>query len=112
MEKEPELVQVHQVYKEKDGELEVIPFFVDFASAMVSFAPVGRSSEDRAKTSDFLKRFDLLGPVSSMAEKQLKREDNPPKEENNALSLVEVNKAVRAAKAEEPRSVLAHPKAK
>lgn len=65
-----EMVAVGQVYKERDGDLEVIPFHFDFGSAVVSFAPVGRSAEDKLSSREFLKRFEHFGAVSSMAEKQ------------------------------------------
>lgn len=62
------------VYKEDNGDLEVVPFFVDLHSAHVRFAPVGRAAEDNMRTSDFLNRFKYVGPVSSMAEKQVAKD--------------------------------------
>lgn len=63
------------VYKEDNSSTEVIPYYVDFANATVNFAPVGRATEDRMRTSDFLNRFTYVGPVSSMAEEQVSNED-------------------------------------
>jgi hypothetical protein len=70
-----EAIIVGDVYKEENGTLEVIPFFVDFGAAQVRFSPVGRASEDLMRTSDFLGRFEHVGPVtsSSLAEKQVER---------------------------------------
>lgn len=65
-----ESIIVGHVYKDKDEDIEVIPFFLDLANSRVKFAPVGRSSEEETRMSDFLKRFNYLGEVSSMAEKQ------------------------------------------
>lgn len=61
-------IVVGDVYKEKNGDLEVIPFFVDIHSAHVKFAPVGRATEDNMRTSDFLNRFEYFGPVSARAQ--------------------------------------------
>ena len=58
---ESAVVSEGQVYKERDSDLEVIPFFVDLAASSVQFAPVGRSAEDRASIDDFNKRFELVG---------------------------------------------------
>lgn len=75
-----EAIVVGHVYREKNGGgLEVIPFFVDFAAAQVRFAPVGRATEDLMRTSDFLGRFEYLGPVASVAEEQKER---PAKKED------------------------------
>lgn len=65
---------VGHVYKENNSAQEVIPFFVDVASAQVRFAPVGRSTEDTMRTSDFLNRFTYAGPVSERAEDQKSNE--------------------------------------
>lgn len=67
-------IVVGHVYKEDNSEVEVIPYFVDFAAARVNFAGVGRSNEDQMRTSDFLNRFKYVGPVSSQAEKQVSNE--------------------------------------
>lgn len=67
-------IVVGHVYKEDNGDQEVIPYFVDFASARVNFAGVGRSNEDQMRTSDFLNRFTHVGPVSERAEKQVSNE--------------------------------------
>ncbi len=66
-----EVITVGNVYQEKDGDAEVIPFFVDFGAARVLFAPVGRASEENVSTSDFVKRFKDTGSAdSSLAEKK------------------------------------------
>lgn len=65
---------VGEVYKNKANAQEVIPYFLDFAGASVQYSPVGRSSEGRLSTVDFLGQFDYVGPVSSMAEKQVSNE--------------------------------------
>ncbi len=65
------VITVGNVYQEKDGDAEVIPFFVDFGAARVLFAPVGRASEENVSTSDFVKRFKDTGSAdSSLAEKK------------------------------------------
>jgi hypothetical protein len=46
------------LYREKNGTQEVVPFFVDFATARVRFSPVGRSSEDEMRMGEFLNRFE------------------------------------------------------
>lgn len=77
-------VKVGHVYKEKGAEgdntvlQEVIPYFVDPHVAQVQFSNVGRSNEERMRTSDFLNRFEHIGEVnaSSVAEKQVERPDN------------------------------------
>lgn len=71
-----EAIIVGDVYKEDGTDREVIPFFVDFAAARVRIAPVGRASEDIMRTSDFINRFNHVGPVSSLAEKQVERPSN------------------------------------
>lgn len=68
-----EMIAVRQVYREKDGDLEVTPFFVDFASARVRFSPLGRAREDEMRTSDFLNRFELVGQ-SRLAEKPARKD--------------------------------------
>lgn len=68
-------IVVGHVYKEDGSDAEVIPYFVDFGSARVNFAGVGRSNEDQMRTSDFLNRFKYVGPVSSQAEEQVSNED-------------------------------------
>lgn len=55
-----EMVEVGGIYKEKNGDLEVSPFFVDLASAQVRFAPLGRATEDQMRSSDFLNRFERV----------------------------------------------------
>lgn len=70
-----ENIVVGEVYKAKSGEAEVIPYFLDFSAARVNFANVGRSNEENASTSDFLERFEHVGPVSSRAEDQVSNED-------------------------------------
>jgi hypothetical protein len=65
-----EAIRTGHVYKEDNDGMEVIPFHVDLGTAQVRFAPVGRSSEDLMRTSDFLNRFTYVGPQSSLAEKQ------------------------------------------
>jgi hypothetical protein len=61
-------VLVGMVYREKNGKMEVIPFNVDFTTAMVQFAEVGKSREDRMRSSDFLNRFVLQGTPASVSE--------------------------------------------
>lgn len=67
-------IVVGHVYKESNSDAEVIPYFVDVASARVNFAGVGRSNEEQMRTSDFLNRYDYVGEVSSIAEKQVSNE--------------------------------------
>lgn len=63
-----ETVIVGHVYVENDGNVEVIPFHVDFGSSTVSFAQVGRSSEEKMLSSDFLKVYKYAGQFSSLSE--------------------------------------------
>lgn len=72
-----------QVYRAKDGGREVIPFFVDRAAARVRFAPVGRSSEETMRTSEFADAFEHVGPRSSLAEEQKDVEEQ--RKENREL---------------------------
>lgn len=53
-----------RTYKEKNGVRQVIPYFVDYNSAQVNFADVGKSNEDKMRTSDFLNRFELMGETA------------------------------------------------
>lgn len=66
-------IEVGSVYREKNGQAEVVPFFVDLHTARVRFAPVGRSTEDEMRTSDFLNRFEYQG-LSSTAERPAEKE--------------------------------------
>jgi hypothetical protein len=61
------MIEEGAVYREKRGDLEVIPFFVDFATARVRFAPIGRASEDQIRMGEFLSRFEKVDK-SRMAE--------------------------------------------
>jgi len=63
------------VYRQKgDPNTEVTPYFVDYGSATVQFNTLGRGNEDRMRTSDFLNRFEHVGPVSAnIAEEQKER---------------------------------------
>ncbi len=72
---EDENIVVGEVYKEKDGEGEVIPYFVDVAAGRVNFAGVGRSNEENMATSKFLSSHEHVGPVSSRAEDQKSNEE-------------------------------------
>jgi hypothetical protein len=72
-----EMIAEGRVYKEKNGTLEVVPFFVDFARATVRFAPLGRATEDEMRTSDFLGRFELV-------EKSVLAEATPEESQRNA----------------------------
>ncbi len=69
--KEQKNIVIGHVYKANTSEQEVIPYFVDFAGGRVNFSGVGKSNEDQASTSDFLSRFEYVGPVSTRAEKQV-----------------------------------------
>lgn len=61
------IIDEGQLYREKNGDLEVIPFFVDLATARVRFSPVGRSTEDQMRMGEFLNRFEKVDK-SRMAE--------------------------------------------
>lgn len=68
-----DMIVVGHVYRQKnDGGRKVIPFYVDFASAQVQFAPVGRASEDRMRTSDFLNTYEHMGAPGDVGEEALK----------------------------------------
>jgi len=54
------LIEEGAVYREKNGDLEVMPFFVDFATAKVRYSQVGRSSEDEMRMGEFLHRFEKV----------------------------------------------------
>jgi hypothetical protein len=56
------VIDAGQVYREKNGNppLEVIPFFVDVATARVHFAPVGTSHEDILRMPEFVQRFEKV----------------------------------------------------
>lgn len=77
------MIVTGQVYKEKDGGREVIPFFVDRAAARVRFAPVGRSTEEEMRTSEFANAFEHVGPRASTAEEQKDIEEQ--RKENREL---------------------------
>ncbi len=93
-----EEIVVGHVYKEDNGGQEVIPYHVDFSSARVNFAPVGRSSEDQMRTSDFLNRFSYVGEVSSMAEKQVAK-TTPAKAETVAARKASTEKTASSREA-------------
>lgn len=84
-------IVVGHVYKEDNSDSEVIPYFVDVAAARVNFAGVGRSNEDQMRTSDFLNRFTHVGPVSSIAEKQVSNEE--ALKQNEAARKAEADRA-------------------
>lgn len=69
-----ENIIVGDVYKEDGTEREVIPYFVDLTGASVNFSDVGRSNEDRMRTSDFLNRFKHQG-TSSMSGEIIPKEE-------------------------------------
>lgn len=54
------IIDEGQLYREKNGDLEVVPFFVDLATARVRFSPVGRSTEDTMRMGEFLHRFEKV----------------------------------------------------
>lgn len=54
-----ESVIVGKTYNEKNGVRQVIPYFVDYATAVVQFADIGKSNEARMRTDEFLWRFEL-----------------------------------------------------
>lgn len=97
-----DMVIVGQVYKEIEGSLEVIPFFVDFASSMVQFAPVSSGREDRMLSPAFLKRFKYLGAMSSRAENQTEKapakEDTPSATPRTAFAIEEEKRLAEEAK--------------
>ena len=79
-----EMIRVGHVYKEDNGNAEVIPFHVDFGSSTVLFAPVGSGREDRMRTSDFLNRYSYQGVYSSLAEEQTEKDAPAPASESTA----------------------------
>lgn len=82
-----ENVVMGHVYRPKNdaGGSEVIPFSVEVMRARVRFSPVGRSSEDEMRTSDFLNSFEYVGPTPSTSEEpkslEQQEEDNRKLEE-------------------------------
>lgn len=64
-----DMVTVGAVYKQKEGDAEVMPWHVDFTTARVRFSPVGIGSgrEDEMRTSDFLNTYEMV-EKSSLAE--------------------------------------------
>lgn len=53
------------VYTEKNGDREVIPYYVDTPGNVVNFSDVGRGNEDRSKIKDFLDNFEDTGSNAS-----------------------------------------------
>lgn len=56
------VIDAGEVYREKSGNppLEVVPFFVDVATARVHFAPIGTSHEDIMRMPEFVQRFEKV----------------------------------------------------
>lgn len=69
----PAAVAIGEVYKDEGG-LEVIPFFVDWHTGEVRFAPVGSGREQSLSMDEFFDRFEHQGVYSGRAEKQKSNE--------------------------------------
>lgn len=77
-----DFVETGAIYKEKNGDREVVPFYVDFANALVRFAPLGRSSEDQMRSSDFLNTYEKM-------EKSVLAEASPEESQTKAEARIE-----------------------